>query len=166
MQLASYQELLSYLALLTDEQFIQAPAGKWSPGQQAMHLIKSVKPVALAFGLPGWMPILLFGKSQKGSRSFDVIVATYQGRLSGGAKAGKPYIPKAVTAAERQSILDELEKVVHTLEQRIHHRSQSQLDTLRLPHPILGKITFQEMIHFTSYHAHHHLQSIKKIIEP
>jgi hypothetical protein len=39
--------------------------------------------------------------------------------------------------------------------------NEEDLDTIRLPHPLLGKITAREMIYFTLYHAKHHVTATK-----
>ncbi len=36
----------------------------------------------------------------------------------------------------------------------------SDLDRLRLPHPLLGKLTVREMLYFTLYHNAHHARRI------
>jgi hypothetical protein len=39
---------------------------------------------------------------------------------------------------------------------------EKDLETLWMPHPILGKITAREMIHFVIYHAEHHVAATKR----
>src|SRR6186713_691013 len=42
----------NYIAPLTKEQFETSPGGKWSDGQNLDHLIRAIKPLQLAYGLP------------------------------------------------------------------------------------------------------------------
>jgi hypothetical protein len=37
---------------------------------------------------------------------------------------------------------------------------EADLDRYLLPHPLLGKLTLREMLHFTLYHNYHHVQSV------
>jgi hypothetical protein len=39
--------------------------------------------------------------------------------------------------------------------------SEKDLDTLILPHPLLGKVTLREMLYFTIYHVQHHVEQVK-----
>jgi hypothetical protein len=40
--------------------------------------------------------------------------------------------------------------------------SEDDLDSIRLPHPLLGKLTVREMLYFAVYHVgHHHRQAMK-----
>jgi hypothetical protein len=43
----------------------------------------------------------------------------------------------------------------------LEHWSDRNLDRIRLPHPILGKITAREMVFFITYHGPHHIAAAK-----
>jgi len=50
--------------------------------------------------------------------------------------------------------------LVKTLVLQIEKHSESELDQMILPHPLLGKLTLREMACFAAYHvAHHHKQA-------
>jgi len=40
--------------------------------------------------------------------------------------------------------------------------SELQMDRIRLPHPVLGKLSVREMLFFTLYHNQHHLDAAKR----
>jgi hypothetical protein len=40
--------------------------------------------------------------------------------------------------------------------------SERQLDRIRLPHPVLGKLSVREMLFFTLYHNQHHIEAVKR----
>jgi hypothetical protein len=46
------------------------------------------------------------------------------------------------------------------LARRIDRFSETQLDQLILPHPLLGKLTLREMLYFTIYHVQHHQKQL------
>lgn len=154
-----YGTFLNYLRNMPDVQAYMSAPGKWSPAQQAEHLVKSVKPVTLAFGLPKFMLSMLFGKANRPSRTFDELVARYQARLAAGGRASKPFVPGAPDNLPR--VYARLEKTVHRLGHRIGRFSETELDTLLLPHPLMGKLTLREMLYFTAYHADHHRRLIE-----
>jgi len=154
----AYQDAVDYFISMDEASFIQAPDGKWTLGQHLDHLLRSVRPVALAFGLPSIAPRLLFGKAPNPSRSYDELVKDYQDALAKGAKASRPYIPRTIPYRKQKNLSRTLNRTVATLARRIHQFSEPQLDRLRLPHPILGKITLREMLYFTIYHVEHHVK--------
>ena len=41
---------------------------------------------------------------------------------------------------------------------------EKELDQYMLPHPILGKVTYREMLYFTMYHVNHHYSLVKNYI--
>jgi len=49
---------------------------------------------------------------------------------------------------------------VQALARRIDRFSETQLDQLILPHPLLGKLTLREMLYFTIYHVQHHQKQL------
>lgn len=154
-----YSAFLACLRSMPDLLVHMAAPGKWSPAQQAEHLVKSVKPVTLAFGLPKFMLSMLFGKANRPSRSFDELVARYHERLAAGGRASKPFIPGVPSNTDR--VYARLERSVNRLHHRIGRFSESELDTLLLPHPLMGKLTLREMLYFTAYHADHHRRLIE-----
>lgn len=154
-----YAAFITHVRSLSDTQARSAAPGKWSPAQQADHLVKSVRPVSLAFSLPAFVLGIVFGRANRPSRSFDELIAKYKVKLAAGGKSAKPYVPG--NPASPLNVYNRLEAIVNTLSSKVAKMPEPQLDALILPHPLLGKLTLREMIYFTSYHATHHLNSIK-----
>jgi len=40
--------------------------------------------------------------------------------------------------------------------------SERNLDRIRFPHPLLGRITARELAFFTIYHGHHHVAAVQR----
>ena len=155
----NYAAFTEHLRRMPDNQAHLAAEGKWSPTQQAEHLVKSVSPVTLAFSLPKFVLPLLFGKANRPSRTYDELIVKYKAKLAAGGKASSPFVPGV---PDNLSIVCErLEKSVATLCNRIDSFSEPQLDRLILPHPLLGKLTLREILYFTAYHARHHQQLVE-----
>ena len=159
----SHFEFTAMIASLSEEQFLQAEPGKWSPGQQLDHLVRSVAPLEQALNLPKFIPRMLFGKANRPSRSYDEVVARYQDKLAQGGKASGKYVPAAVTVAQRDALIDKLNDLVEKLSLSLGPYREEDLDTILLPHPLLGKLTLREMLYFTIYHVQHHHQGISPI---
>jgi hypothetical protein len=155
----NYASFLATLRPMPEIQAHMAAPGKWSPAQQAEHLVKSVRPVTLAFTLPKFFLPLIFGKANRPSRTFDELVAKYQARLAAGGTASRPFVPGVPRNLNR--VYRRLGSIVDQLNRRIGRFSENELDTLILPHPLLGKLTLREMLYFTAYHARHHQRAIE-----
>jgi hypothetical protein len=160
----NYQIFIDYLKSLDDKTFDLEKNGKWTPGQHLEHLNLSVKPLLMAYSLPSFIPRLLFGKANRASRNFEGLVDKYKEKLANGGRATGAYIPKKVVVSQKSALLDKLQKQINSLTKKVSQFSENQLDTLILPHPLIGKITFREMLYFTAYHVQHHQELVKKNI--
>ncbi len=158
---ASYKRYTDYVQELTPDEFEFEPKGKWSAGQQTLHLIKSTKPLLNGLGLPKFIIKSKFGKANRPSRSYDELVARYKERLEQGGKATGPYVPGKVAAKDQEKLSAELTDIISKMSKKIEKWSEEQLDEFVLPHPLLGKVTTREMLYFTIHHAGHHQLLIK-----
>ncbi len=129
---------------------------KWSAGQQADHLCRSVAPLNKGLAAPEFVLKSMFGKSDHPSASYDELVARYREALAEGGTAPDPFRPEAIAFEQKELVIQELRRQVEVLCGKIEKFSEDKLDTLVLPHPLLGKLTLREMFYFTIYHAEHH----------
>lgn len=159
-----YKRFAVMISSQADEDFVRAEPGQWTPGHQLDHIYRSVRPLRMAVQLPAFVPRLLFGKAKQPSRTYEEVVARYKDKLASGAKATRGYIPKEVTVANRNRLLIKMTDTVESLAKRIEKMDEDKLDTILLPHPILGKLTLREMLYFTIYHVgHHHKSTLKNL---
>ena len=161
-QLRAFRQLIG---LLNEAEFLDAAPGKWSAGQQLDHLCRSVAPLNLAFRLPDFVLRMMFGSANRPSKSYEALVEKYQSKLAEGGRASGRFIPGPVAWKSREKYLARLEKSVIDLKQLVMQLDDSQLDSLLLPHPLLGKLTLREMLYFTLYHVQHHQQAIWKSLK-
>ena len=87
----------------------------------------------------------------------------YKAKLAAGYTASGRFIPKPVNISNRLRLAKSLVLKVGKLSYHIDRFSEQELDTLILPHPLLGKLTLREMLYFTCYHVEHHLQITRDI---
>lgn len=144
-----------------------APIGEaWSPSDNVRHLTKSTRPVANALRLPRIVPALMFGRSSGRSRSYAEVVFAYRAVLAGGGKAGRfaPSGQPAFTDAAvfQNDVVARWSATVMKLDRIVDGWSEPELDAIRLPHPLLGKLTVREMLMFTYYHHEHHANTVKE----
>ncbi len=158
----NYAQLVAQVSQLDDRALLHAPTEKWNALQQVDHLIKSVAPVNMAFGLPSFVLSWRFGVANRPSRSYDALVDRYHIKLQAGGRASAAFVPPPeIAAIEKEKLLLQLNKVVNQLVRRTAKYKDFALDKYILPHPLLGMITLREMIYFTAYHASHHGKSIQ-----
>jgi len=151
----------NYILPLNKEQFESTPNGKWSAGQNLDHLIRAIKPLQLAYGLPKFALLILFGKTNRPSRTYDELVTKYKTKLAAGGKASGPFIPPIINFEKKDELIKKYAAHTQKLITKIEKQSESDLDKYILPHPLLGKVTLREMLYFTIHHNEHHLELLK-----
>ena len=156
----SHARFINQITVLPDPVYVHSVNSKWTPGQQLDHIIKSVSPVNLAFRLPSFLLRVVFGKANRPSRTYDELVGKYHAKLAAGYKSPQAFIPKPISVHYRERLPKKLRTLVYSLMYRADSFSEKQLDTLLLPHPLLGKLTLREMLYFTIYHAEHHEKQV------
>jgi len=150
-----------YISPLNKEQFEATPNSKWSAGQNLDHLIRAIKPLQLAYGLPKFALLILFGKTNRPSRTFDELVTKYKTKLAAGGKASGPFIPPTIRFEQKDELIKKYSLQKQMLISKIEKQSEPDLDKYILPHPLLGKVTLREMLYFTIHHNEHHLELLK-----
>jgi uncharacterized damage-inducible protein DinB len=110
--------------------------------------------------------LLLFGSARLPSARYEEIVERYQRVLAGGGQAGRfapsPQVVRGDLEAWRRRLMRRREALEDTLEAAVRRHSERSLDRLRLPHPLLGKLTLREMLFFTLYHGVHHVENVAR----
>jgi hypothetical protein len=154
-----------YLGTVTDDRFVFSKNDKWTPGQHLDHMVRSVRPVMLAFMLPKFLLSLLFGKSNRPPRTYEEVVFKYTQKLAEGAKASGVFIPPPVPLNKKNELIQKLNASASKLASQVNGIAEKDLDIYLLPHPVLGKMTLREMIYFTMYHVNHHHKNLKAELE-
>jgi len=154
-----------YIAPLSKEQFEATPNGKWSAGQNLDHLIRAIKPLQPAYGLPKFALRIMFGKTNRPSKTYDELVAKYKTKLAAGGRASGPFIPLFIGFEKKDELIKKYAQQKQKLISKIEKQSETDLDKYILPHPLLGKVTLREMLYFTIRHNEHHLELLKSRIQ-
>lgn len=154
----------NYIEPLSKEQFEATPNGKWSAGQNLDHLIRAIKPLQLAYRLPKFALFILFGKTNRASRTYDELVTKYKTKLTAGGKASGPFIPPVISFEKKETLIRKYKEQKQKLIAKVEKQDEKDLDTYILPHPLLGKVTLREMLFFTIHHNEHHLELLKNRI--
>ena len=100
---------------------------------------------------------MIFGRSNRPGRTYDELVKKYTKKLQEGGRASGRFIPKEIRMLDKKKIISSLHKDVQSIQKNISAFTETEIDEIVLPHPLLGKLTIREMMYFTIYHAEHHL---------
>ncbi|MGE3465395.1 MAG: DinB family protein [Pyrinomonadaceae bacterium] len=154
-----YNGFADFVAGMSEGEFVfSLKDEKWSAGQQIDHLCRSVEPLIKGLSAPEFALKAMFGKSDHPSVSYDELVARYRAELAAGGTAPAQFRPESIPFDRKAELVTTLKDLVAKLCSKIEKCDESKCDTLVLPHPLLGKLTFREMFYFTIYHAEHHHQ--------
>lgn len=136
--------------------------GKWSAGENIQHLVNATKMTNVAFNVPKFVHVLLYGKPHRASHGYSKVVDNYLRQLNHGAKASGVYVPKKRDYKKellQQRIQAQGDKLIASINNKWN---EEQLDRYVIKHPILGLLTLRELAYFTIYHNDHHLKTIKQ----
>lgn len=159
-----YHVLLDWLEHQDDEKWMYGPTNKWTEGQQALHLLKSIKPLNDVLSMPRFMFKYTLGTANREPREYDAIVSDYLEKLENYKKTTtksrkKLNVPKI---QDKRYILTRLQVESKKLQYKTRRISDKNLDTLVLPHPIMGKILIREMLMWCAFHAEYHFKQLQE----
>jgi hypothetical protein len=157
----SHDSFLFFLEKLSKDEFLVSNNQKWTAAQQLEHIYLSVKIVRQVLILPPFFIKLIWGKSNKKSRTYDELVKKYQLKLENGGRATSGFVPKAVNHQQALFLLKTIKNEVISLNKKLDKFTEEELDSCVLPHPLLGKLSIRETLYFTIYHVGHHEKQTK-----
>jgi hypothetical protein len=104
-----------------------------------------------------------YGKTNRPVRDYDTIIKRYKERLT--EANGKTFKPsqnmKVPNLADKHYLINRLQTESKKLQYKTVRISDKNLDTLVLPHPLMGKMPVREIIMWSAYHVEHHLETLK-----
>ena len=158
---ADCQTFIDIANSLSDEKFHNHTNDKWSVAEVIQHLYLSARPVARLMTGPREV-LLQWGKADWPSRTYTELASAYAEILGTGVKAPVTMSPRMEDMqVEKGVIVGRFAGIYQALIEAIETWSEQELNTYCMPHPVLGKLTVQEMLLFTSIHTQHHLKLLK-----
>lgn len=160
----NHEHFTLLITALNESSFMFTTNDKWTAGQQAEHILRSIKPVLFAFRLPLFLLKILFGKANRPSRSYIGLVDRYHEKIAGGGRASGRFIPSVIRYNQKNKICADITSTVTKLFGKVTKINEEDMDCYILPHPLLGKVTLREMLYFTAYHVYHHQMNIETLL--
>lgn len=152
-----------YLRAISVERFFAHPDQGWSIAENVKRLSKTTWPITMGLRLPTAIPSVIFGKGA-GSRSFAEVRETYYASLKNGFQAGiyTPGKASAGQSAQQEKLIQKFQASVADLVEAFAKLDDAVLDSVRMPHPAIGRITIREMLYSSLNHDIHHMTIISQ----
>ena len=156
-------ELINWLDKQPEEKWLEGPDGKWTVGQQILHLIKSTRLLNNALSFPAFLIKYKYGTINRELRDYDAVAKRYNDKLSANLERAKQFNSslKKPTLAQKNNLLTIFKIQNKKLQYKTRNIKDKNLDTLLLPHPLMGKMAVREIIMWTAYHTEHHTNTLK-----
>lgn len=157
-----HNTLFHFLEEQDDSKWKKGPEGKWTTGQQVLHLIQSAQFLNKALGMPKFLLRYKFGKSNRSPRAYEAIIKRYNERLASvqSGTFGPSQNMRIPTLSEKDNLISGLKQEHEKLQKHIKKWSDTKLDTLLLPHPLMGRMPVREIIMWSAYHVEHHTKAL------
>ena len=160
---ANHQELFNWLENQQAEKWLEAPDEKWTVGQHILHLINSIQLLNNALSFPAFILKYRYGTINRELRDYDAVAKRYQEKLHDNLEKAKQFNKslKIPSLAQKDNLLTRLKIQNKKLQYKTRKLKEKDLDTLLLPHPLMGKMAVREIIMWTAYHTEHHTITLK-----
>jgi uncharacterized damage-inducible protein DinB len=157
------EALIKFLTAQNSSFWEKTPEGKWSAGQHVIHLVQSTKPLLNALKLPKIFLKWKFGTSNRPSRTFLETTNRYEEKLTQAKGLVSRFSANMPTTSvsDAQNWLETFSKLNNKLNRKIANLPSKELDTIVLPHPLMGKMTIREILMWNAYHTAHHLHVLE-----
>jgi hypothetical protein len=154
---------------LTPEQFYYHTPGVWSAAENLQHLILSVDATSRGLNFPKMVLQVRFGKADQPSHRYAEVCDTYHTALAAGIEMKSQFVPQTDNfpsnpAEEQTRLVDAWMTSGAALVDVTYNWNETQLDSLRLPHPLLGLMTARELLIWTICHNVHHLDDVRRLL--
>ncbi len=159
----THQKLIQWLENHSDDQWMKGPEGKWTTGQHILHLDISSKLLNKALGYPKFLIKYKFGTNNRDPRTYETVAKRYDERLAESQEKAKAFNKdlKIPEIKDKKHLMSSLQIQSKKLQYKTRKLKEKHLDTLLLPHPLLGRMTLREIIMWTDHHVKHHLSILE-----
>jgi hypothetical protein len=159
-----HQELFNLLSTDLENSWESGPENKWTVGQHVLHLLDSAKMLNKALSYPKFIIKYKFGVANRATRDYQTVAKRYQDRLKENQERARDFNKdlRVPTIQEKENSILELKKQLSKLQKTTLRWKDKRLDTLLLPHPLMGRMIVREVIMWTGYHTEHHVNILKE----
>lgn len=159
----NHQKLYLYLESHSDQLWNKGPTGKWTTGQHIIHLTQTLEAINGALRYPTFLLSWKFGKPNRATRNYDYIVNNYRTKLEqvGPVTASISRNMPPTPIEGKNQLIQKLKEAENVLAKNINRRSEKNLDSILIPHPLMGRMILRELLIWSGYHVEHHLETLE-----
>ena len=162
----NFEEVHNWVLEEGNEKWTYSPSPeRWSVGQHILHLLQANQALLKGLKIPNIIKRYQFGKRNRPSRTYDVVVKNYKNKLSEIPQGTVAPISKSMPQPKdiyREKCLKNFYILTEKIKKKSTELSNNTLDNLLLPHPLMGRMTIRELLMWNAYHTQHHLSVLKK----
>jgi hypothetical protein len=151
-----YSAFVGYINMLSTEDYTYRHHQKWTAAEQLAHIVLCIQPLVQVYGMDKAAIAQNFGTTDRTGHSYDELLDAYQAQLQKGGKAPERFVPDTALTHDRAELTTRLNGQIQELCATINTFEEQELDTLGIPHPLLGKLSLREMLYNAIYHVQHH----------
>lgn len=159
----AHNELFQWIEAQDAKKWLEGPSDKWTSGQHVLHLVDSIKMLNKALRVPKFILKRKFGMANRPVRSYEEVATRYDERLKANLERAKEFNAglKVPSQKDKQRLIATLQIQNKKLQYKTNKWSDKHLDTLLLPHPLMGRMIIREIIMWTAHHTRHHVSILK-----
>lgn len=160
----SHQDLINFLIAQPEDLWEKSVDNKWTTGQHIKHVVGSLKALNKGLSYPSFILRYKFGKCNRPTRSYEEVTGKYEAKLAKNKDMAKKFNGKiaVVSIDQKEVLIEDFQLQLENLLKQIQKKSDKKLDTLLLPHPLLGKMTLREIMMWLAYHTNEHAKFVKR----
>jgi hypothetical protein len=151
-----------WISTQPESHFTTGPSGRWTAGQHLEHLVRSVQPLTMGMSMPKFVLGIALGTMKRPSMPYAELAEKYEGVLDAGGKAGGRYVPPAVPASKKSTLLRAHRQQLNKLLVKMDRFTEAELDHYGAKHPLIGMLSLRELLFFTVHHHDHHLHTLQR----
>jgi uncharacterized damage-inducible protein DinB len=162
-------EIPAFLSSISTEKFFDNSNEKWSVGHHIQHITSAVNRVAQGLANLGLLPKR---EPATASRDFATLKQTYLDTLQNTPVETLRQFGSRVTLEEHDNLeayktqmISSFADAINNFNTALEGFDEENLETLGMPHPLLGIISSREMVFFIVYHNTHHQNGIAKLLQ-
>lgn len=159
---ANHQQVVQYIDGLEDSKFSYRYQDKWTAGEHLAHILLTITPFPKVLSSKAFISAQV-GTVDRQIWDYETVLHHY---AQTSLKAPDAFVRKEeVLYTHKAAIIPDIQQHLHDITLLLDSYSEEELDTLVLPHPLLGKLTIREMFYLMSYHPVHHQRQIERVLK-
>jgi nitrate/nitrite-specific signal transduction histidine kinase len=162
-------EFQRFLSSIPNKQFFDGSSEQWSVAHHVKHITSVINRIATGLANPGALPKR---EPATPSRDFATMHQSYLNTLQNTPSETLRQFGSRVTLEERQDfqayqtqMISNFVDAITNFNTALEGFDEEHLETLGMPHPLLGLISSREMVFFTVFHNAHHQNGIQNLLE-